>query len=575
MIMKKIVYVFTALTLFFAACEPEETDIAVSGVSLNQESRTLEIGDTATLVATISPKEATNKTIYWSSSAGGVATVSDVGVVTAISEGVSIISVRTEDGDLEAYCNFTVVPEDIHVTGVSLDITEDTLDINCTVQLTAIVTPDDATDKSITWSTSDASIATVSIDGLVTGISGGAATITATTNDGDFTVTCNIQVNGKGTISSIMTKGTLKTTGNNMGVDLAVDASGLPYLALNAYDAALAADTKAACEVWKFSTGTNWNQFGDRVDITDDEASAPGIAIDQTGNVYVSHLYYDDINNDMYDANVVSYSTGGAWTYLGSGATSLIKDGSTILNEGSELAIKEDGTLLVANVQSGDGRVHYWDNAWISYNGYKTDATTFWAGGIDIECFGNKPLVSVRTSSGTGKTGVLYGNESNGVSGVWEWLGGSFASTSSQDCSFKDKVVSDASIALNSSGDVYTAFKAYFNSEYNVVVKTIADGASSWSQLYSVANSDVEQVDVVVANDYVYLLVAEYNDGINIYRLTECGEWVLEGKTTRPDTYYNFDAIAGKNGEIFIGYECTSNADGQVGVFKYTPYSVD
>ena len=572
--MKRIVYFFAAIILFFTACEPEETDVAVTSITLNQEALTLEIGDTTTLVATISPKEATNKNIYWSTSAGGVATISDAGLVTAVSEGVAIITVRTEDGDFNAYCNITVVPEAIHVTGVSLDIIEDPLDINCTVQLTATVTPNDATDKSIIWSTSDASIASVSTSGLITGINGGLVTMTATTNDGDFTATCEVLVNGKGTISSIMDKGFLKTAGYNVGVDLAIDASGLPYLALNAYDAALNADTKASCEVWRLSSGTSWNQYGGRVAITDDEAYAPGIAIDQTGKVYVSHLYYDDINDDKYDANVVSYSTDGAWTYLGSGTSSLIKDGSTTLNHGSELVIKEDGTLLIANMHYGDGRVHYWDGSWKSYNGYKTDSENFWAGGIDIECFGNKPLVSVRTSSGTpGKTGVLYGNETNGVNGQWEWLGSSYASTSSQDCSFKDEKVNDASLAVNSKGDVFTAFIADYNGDRQVFVKKNISG--TWSQIFNMGNSSFspEQVEVVVANDIVYTLIVNYNDGIDIYRLTECGEWVLEGTTAKPDTYYNIDAIAGKNGEIFIGYQC--NANGKVGVFKYMPYSAN
>lgn len=573
MIMKKIAYVFAAMLFVFAACDKDdETEIAVREVTLNQEARMLEIGDTTSLVATISPKEASNKTVYWSSSAAGVATVSDAGLVTAVSEGLAIIKVRTEDGDFEAYCNVTVVTEAIRVTNVSLDITDDTLDIACTLQLTATVMPDDASDKTVTWSTSDATIASVSTTGLVTGLAGGLATITATTADGGFTATCDVLVNGKGTISSIMDKGTLKTTENNSGVDLAIDASGLPYLALNAYDAGLAAESKASCEVWKFSTGTNWNQFGDRVAITDDEALAPGIIVDQSGNVYVSHKYYDNDQDAKYNANVVAYSTGGAWTYLGSGAGSLIKDGSTTLSKGSELVIKEDGTLLVANVHSGDGHVHYWDGSWKSYNGYRTDSDIFWAGGIDIECFGNKPLVSVRTSSGDGITGVLFGNETSGVNGQWEWLGSSYANSASQNCSFQDELVSEASLAVNSKGDVYTAYKALIDGSYNVVVKTIADGTAAWSQIYLAANSDAEQVDVVVANDYVYLLVAEYNDGISIYRLTECGEWVYEGKTTRPDTYYNFDAIAGLNGEIYIAYECTDVSDGQVGVFKYTPY---
>jgi transglutaminase/protease-like cytokinesis protein 3 len=572
MIMKKIVYVFAIIVFLLVACEKDdETGISVSGITLNQETQTLEVGDTVSLFGTISPQEATNKTIYWSSSAGGVATVSDGGLVIAVSEGFAMIKAQTEDGGFDAYCSINVVTESINVTGSSIDITGDTLDINCTLQLKATVSPENATDKGVDWSTSDATIATVSADGLVTGVGGGIATITATTNDGNFTVNCEVFVYGKGTITAVMEKGFLNTPGNNVGVDLAVDASGVPYLALNKYDASLARETKASCEVWKYSTGTSWNQFGSLVAITDDEAFAPGLIIGEAGTVYVSHKYFDDEHDPKYDANVVAYSSGGDWTYLGSGNSSLIKNGNTKLNEGSDLAVKEDGTLLIASYFYGDGYVHYWSGSeWISYNGYKTDAVSFWAGGIEIECFGNKPLVSVRTGSGTGKTGVLYGNETNGVSGEWEWLGGSYANSSSEDCKFQTYNTSAASLALNSKGDVYTAYLKY-GSE-NVVVKKIEASGSSWSTIYTEEYSNAELVDVVVTNDYVYLLVAEYNDGISIYRLTDCGEWVSEGKTSKLDTYYNFDAIAGKKGEIYIGYECTDNSVGQVGVFKYTPY---
>jgi len=575
--MKKIVYVLATIFLFLVACDKEEeTGITVTGITLNQEDRTLEIGDTAALMATLLPEDASNKTIYWSSSAGGVATVSDAGLVTAVSEGFAIITVQTEDGGFEAYCNITVVPEAINVTGISLDISEDTLDINCSVQLTATITPVDATDKSIAWSTSDATIASVSTSGLVTGLGGGKATITATTNDGGFTATCEVLVNGKGTISTLMDKGFLKTSEAKVGIDLAVDADGLPYLALNAYDATVS-NSKASCEVWKYASGTNWNQFGDRVAITGKEAYAPGIIIDEADNVYVSHLYQDDINDVRFGANVVAFSSGGAWTYLGTGNSSLIRNGSDNLNRGSELALKDDGTLLVANMYYGDGFVHYWNGTgWTSYNGYKTDSENFWAGGIDIECYGNKPLVSVRSGSGTpGKTGVLFGNETNGVNGQWQWLGSSYASTSSEDCSFQDNMVSEASLAVNSMGDVYTAFKAYFNNNWHVVVRKFDAQGSDWVTLKSSECGNENQVDVVVANDIVYLLIALKDGGIEIYKLTNCGEWILEGITEKPDYYYIIDAIAGKNGEIYIGYECTYNADGQVGVFKYTPYSAN
>lgn len=85
------------------------------------------------------------------------------------------------------------VPADIHVTGVSLDKQTDSIEIGETTTLTETITPADATDKSVTWSTSNSSVATVS-GGVVTGVSAGTARITVTTNDGGYTAYCDVTV---------------------------------------------------------------------------------------------------------------------------------------------------------------------------------------------------------------------------------------------------------------------------------------------------------------------------------------------------------------------------------------------
>ncbi|MBN2773366.1 MAG: Ig-like domain-containing protein, partial [Prolixibacteraceae bacterium] len=223
---------------------------------------------------------------------------------------------------------------------ISLNIISDTIDINCTLQLKATLTPEDS-EKSIVWKSSDVSVATVNDNGLVTGIKGGLATIAASANNGSLKAECIVLVIGKGSLSSIMEKGFLKTTSHNNGVDLAVDTSGIPYLAFVAYDPVLNDESRASCEVWKYSSETQWTQFGERVAVTDNEAYAPGIAIDHDNKVYVSHLYFENENDDRFNSNVVAHSTSEGWTYLGEGKKSLIEDGGTALFKGSEIAFKK------------------------------------------------------------------------------------------------------------------------------------------------------------------------------------------------------------------------------------------
>lgn len=93
-------------------------------------------------------------------------------------------------------------PAAVAVTGVSLDKTEAEVEVGKTVTLTATVAPANATNKNVTWSSSDEDIATV-VDGVVSGVAAGTATITATTNDGGYEATCTVTVSEKPTTSAI------------------------------------------------------------------------------------------------------------------------------------------------------------------------------------------------------------------------------------------------------------------------------------------------------------------------------------------------------------------------------------
>ena len=169
----------------------EKKVIAVSGITLDQTAATLTEGETLTLTATVSPDDATDKTVTWETSDAAIATVVD-GVVTAVAPGE--VTITAKAGDKEATCVVTVEKKVIAVSGITLDQTAATLTEGETLTLTATVSPDDATDKTVTWETSDAAIATV-VDGVVTAVAPGTATITATA--GDCTATCVVTVEKK------------------------------------------------------------------------------------------------------------------------------------------------------------------------------------------------------------------------------------------------------------------------------------------------------------------------------------------------------------------------------------------
>ena len=169
--------------------------VPVTGVSLDKTDLSLTEGDTYQLSATVSPSNATNKTVSWKSSATSVATVSSNGLITAIAQGSATITVTTEDGGYSASCRVTVNKKTISVTGVSVSPTSLTLTEGDTYQLSTTVSPSNAMNKNVRWTSNATSVATVSSNGLITAKAQGSATITVTTEDGGYTATCVVTVN--------------------------------------------------------------------------------------------------------------------------------------------------------------------------------------------------------------------------------------------------------------------------------------------------------------------------------------------------------------------------------------------
>ena len=168
--------------------------VGVSGITLNKTALNLTIGASESLVATISPSNATNKDVKWTSSNTNVATVDTTGKVTGVSAGSATITVKTKDGAKIATCNVTVKNSVIPVTGVTLNKTALSLVTGTSESLVATISPSNATNKDVEWTSSNTNVATVDTTGKVTGVSAGSATITVKTKDGSKVATCNVTV---------------------------------------------------------------------------------------------------------------------------------------------------------------------------------------------------------------------------------------------------------------------------------------------------------------------------------------------------------------------------------------------
>ena len=144
--------------MLLAACKPDgQEETLVQSIEVTPGTLQLAVGEQGTLSVEYAPEDAVNKSVTWSSSASSVAEVDQDGTVTAIAEGTAVI---TADCDgIKDQCDVTVTREQVAVESVSVEPAEMELEVGETASITATVLPEDATDKTVAWITSGASVA--------------------------------------------------------------------------------------------------------------------------------------------------------------------------------------------------------------------------------------------------------------------------------------------------------------------------------------------------------------------------------------------------------------------------------
>lgn len=157
-------------------------------VSINKDKLSLEVGQSETLTADV----INEIFVKWMSSNASIATVDENGKVTAIAPGETVISAWGESK--YGICMVTVKPASIHVDGVSLNKTSLTLEVDEAETLVVTISPANATNTSVLWTSSNTSVAVVDAEGNIKALAPGITTIQVTTADGDYTATCDLKV---------------------------------------------------------------------------------------------------------------------------------------------------------------------------------------------------------------------------------------------------------------------------------------------------------------------------------------------------------------------------------------------
>lgn len=265
----------------------EEEGSAVTGVTLNKRTLALKPGENEILMATVSPATAANKSLRWTSSNTDVATIDANGKVNAVANGMAVITVSTVDGGFMAQCTVTVSEkqtEVVAVENVKLNKTSLTLDIGESESLKATVTPEEAANKNVTWSSNDEDVASVDAKGKVTAISRGTATITVRTENGNFAAQCKVTVtdpNATTTDTETQPDGSTVTTVedvNGSSSSTIVDVNGV-------VDTSVTLSDSAVSDAAKNDTAVILPMVG--VKASTDIASAPSVTVDLPGNTPV------------------------------------------------------------------------------------------------------------------------------------------------------------------------------------------------------------------------------------------------------------------------------------------------
>ena len=170
-------------------CANVDTIYPATGVSLSKTTAAMHAGQTLQLQAIVAPVTATDKAVVWTTNHPEIATVDENGLVTTIKGGTVVITATTNDNKLVAQCEITVT---VPVTGIELSYNETTAYVDDSFDMGYFFAPTNPTNIGVSWSTSDNKVATVSENGEVTIVGVGNATITVTTEDGEYTASCAI-----------------------------------------------------------------------------------------------------------------------------------------------------------------------------------------------------------------------------------------------------------------------------------------------------------------------------------------------------------------------------------------------
>lgn len=168
--------------------------ILVEDFTIEPSAAEVEVGSTFYINPVFTPVDADNQNVTYQSADATIATVDEYGLVTGVSVGKTTIICQSEEGNINAVCNVTVIKPFVAVINFNITPIEQDVETGSTFQITAVFTPSEATNQKVTYQSSDTGVATVDENGLVTGVTKGDTTIICQSDEGKIVVYCNVHV---------------------------------------------------------------------------------------------------------------------------------------------------------------------------------------------------------------------------------------------------------------------------------------------------------------------------------------------------------------------------------------------
>ena len=474
-----------AISLYIQTNAAPVNPVYPTSISLTSGSNSISIGATTQLTIGYTPNDTNVKNVTYTSSNDSVATVSNTGIVTGVTQGSVTITATAQaaSGTVSASTTITVTP--IAVTSVSLSSNSETIKVGKTVTLIPTISPSNATNKNVTWTSSDTSIATVS-SGTVTGVAEGTATITVKTVDGNKTATCTVvvQASSAGSEEVLAITYTDLPSTYQTGSTVYTADSGIKFQAYNCANYSKKMQFKASSGYLQSTESLELQS----ITINDRESNTLTVYGSNTAGSFSTVI---SGTNDVYDLTGYSYFKV-ARTASGAAYCSSI----TVLTGTPTPTDPTNIVLSPTSVELAPNGTKQLSVSYVPSNANQNKAITWTSSNTNVATVSNEGLVSVKSTASAGQSATITARLTN-ITSIYKTCTVSVVEQSKDDHTVLIYMCGADLESKNqlATGDIQEILKVSGQpDDVNIVIET--GGASSWASTYGISSTYLERYHV-------------------------------------------------------------------------------